>query len=476
MILAHADHDVATFDAAWAAGTFVLRLGEALLAALPELLVGVVVAGLMRHFLGDGRLRQWLGRWWSAAAVCVALPIGAAGALPMAVMAWRAGVRPAGVAAVLLLGGAVGPLSLAYLPDRIGIPVTAAAVAMVAAGVAALFLVVRSRTEGGSVGDDDAGLLPALGEARPLIGRSVVPLVIGLIGFATTAGVLPPSYVGGAVIDWSPGHVVGGAAVPLVSFYTPSNAALFAGEASTGVYRGAAWAMLLGGGVTLGTAWLLIRLVGWRSALIGGGTFLAVVALGIVAWQVGPRAVAFSPEDSHGFDGLSQPYHVLDHPDGTLAGLTNQWAKIAGPGTLASAIGLAVLLLLPRRESVGRQHLSTGTLRWLIPAGVAAWLVGAAYIYYPSAPATLDRIRSLEGDLASATATRDQVAATRAIHDIHTLAARGSIGARLRLNPPAADAFAEVRQVAASVEPAAEHWQLDDVRPLLTASRAVPRE
>ncbi len=457
----------------WTTGTFVLRLGEAVIAAVPDLLIGVLIAGLLRHLVGDDRLRWWFASWWRTTLAAIALPVGAAGVLPVAVMLRRAGVRASGVAATLLVGGAIGPLSLAYLMERATPAATGVLVAMLAATVGlAFFVVSRFERLTEPKGDDAAGLVPALAEVRPLLRASALPLLCALVAFAAMASLLPPSFLGEAMHDPSSSHAVAALATPFVAFYPPELTPLFAGEAAAGVYPGAAWTMLLGGGFSVGSVVLLVALAGRRVAGLSIVLIVMLASLGFLALHLTPRLVPLAAEDSHAFDRLSRPFHVLDDDAGVVSGIVNAWSQAVTVGTLASAAVLCLLCILPAskvRPAEGREHISSAPLYGFAPVAVAAWLVLTLYVYFPPPTVVLAQMRHAEGDLSAALGQNDVEAGLRAVEQIDRLAARGAVGGRLRLDWASADGLDDIRSAAREVAeelPAGETMHYRDARQL----------
>ncbi|MEM8875498.1 MAG: hypothetical protein AAGD32_14720 [Planctomycetota bacterium] len=462
-------------DLQWAAGTFVLRLGEAFISVLPDLLVGVLVAVLLRHALGDERLQRWFGKAWVVAIAVLALPIGVAGVLPVAVMLRRAGVRLSSVVAVLLIGGAIGPLSLAYLMERATPALAGVLAAMLAATAAAVVLTGKRSVD--ATGTDKPGLLPALAEARPLLIASALPLAIGLIGFGAVAAMLPPSYLGEAMHEPSATHLIASITVPVIGVYPSEKAALFSGEAAAGHYVGAAWTMLLGGGLMLGSVVLALRVAGLRNGLSTVAVVAAALLIGFAALQATPRAVPLAAEDSHAFDRLSQPFHVLDHPDGPVAGSLGLWADTGGIGAVIAAVVLVMLLLVPwgKLGQPGSAHLSTRALRVLGTIGVVAWVGLTVWVYYPAPATVLEQMRNPEGELNAALNRGESEQARDALQRIDRLAHRGRIGALLRADTETADGLARVRtdtaELVAELEGSAA--DADDATGLFLAIRAV---
>jgi hypothetical protein len=459
----------------WLTGTFVLRLGEAVIAAVSDLFVGVLIAGLLRHIVGDERLQNWFAKPWSTALAAVALPVGFAGILPIAVVLRRAGVRTAAVVAVLLLGGAVGPLSLAYLMERATPLAAFVLVAMLVATTWVVFLVLP-KSEAEPVGDDTAGLLPALAEAKPLLAAVSLPLMIGLIVFAGVAAFLPPSFGGHVMHEPELAHLLAAIVLPVVGVYPPTIASLFSGESAAGVYPGAAWTMLLGSGLSLGSFVLLLTLVPRRSAFIAIGLLVASLVVGFFGLHVTPRLVPLASEDSHAFDRLSRPFHLLDGDAGPVASIVNSWRNDASAGLLLVAVILVTLVFLPKPSQRRAGHASTGLLRGLAVAGGLAWIVGTLYVYYPSAETVLAKMRYGEGYLSAAIGEGDKAAAEASLDRIDQLARRGGIGSRLRLDTTACEHFAALSAAIEATRPKirqgdATHRDVADVFAAATRTR-----
>ncbi|MEM7808091.1 MAG: hypothetical protein AAF561_08270 [Planctomycetota bacterium] len=433
------------------AGTFVLRLGEAVIAAVPDLLVGVLLAGVLRHVVGDVRLQRWFAKPWTTALTAIAWPVGAAGILPIAVVLHRAGVRPAAVVATLFVGGAVGPLSIAYLMERAS-PLAALVLVAMLFAIAVLLFAVVARVEGPTTvtGDDAPGFPPALGEARPLLRATWLPLLIGIFVFAGVASFLPGSFVGYVMVEPSAVHAVSGVGMPLVSFYPQNVAALFSGEAAAGVYRGAALVMLVGGGVTVGSAILLFMLVGRKVATVSLATGIVLVLIAFFALQFAPPLVPPIDEDSHAFDRLSQPHKLLVGDAGFVESILMLWGRALSVGKIVAAGVLVLLIVLPRMTSPRSKLAPAWMLRTLGIVGVVTWVGLTLYVYFPAPAVALVQMRHPEGDLSSALGQGDVEQAHVALDRIDRLATRGRTGALLRLDTSAADELAAVNEAVAS--------------------------
>ncbi len=438
----------------WMGGTFVLRLGEAVIALVPDLLVGVLIAGLLRHLVGDERLRGWFGSPWKTALAAIALPVGAAGILPVAVVLHRAGASVAAVVTTFLVGGAIGPLSMAYLLERATPSATLVLVVMLIAMAITLYLLLP-KTAGEPAGDDAPGMLPALAEAKPLLKTVTLPLLIGIVVFAATAAFFPPSFVGEAMHNPAPLHLVAALVMPIIGVYPPTITSLFSGEAAAGVYPGAAWTMLTGGGLTIASFVLLFKLAGGKTAATVTGLLLAAILVGFFALHLTPRLVTLAAEDSHAFDRLSRPFHLLDGDAGPVASILSSWADTATAVCILSGIFLLILAFAPMPR-VGHERsafASAGAIMAIAAVGIAVWAIGTLYVYFPSAPVVLSQMRHAEGDLSAALGTNDADAAHATLDHINRLAARGRVGSYIRFDPSSADELDKISQAVNAVQP-----------------------
>ncbi len=447
--------------ATWVGGTLLLRLGEGAIAALPEMLVGLLLAGLLRHILGDVILRRWLsrGNWGDlprGLLFAVALPVGAMGVLPVVLALLRARVRMASLAVVTFGGAALNPLSLAWLLDRAGVLHTVLLVAMLTLGATVVFMVHRrlvvSPAEG--VGTDVAGLLPALAESRELALRIAPAVAVGLLVFAATAALLPPSTLGNVLMEQHPLNALLGIAVPALGYVAPETASLQAAEALQTTYPGVAWTSLVGGSAfTVATLIILLR-IGPRIAARYLACFCVILLLGFTVLNALTRPSMPSAEDTHAFDGLSRPYHVVDDPGGVTHGILMAWQHQLTPPALASAGALAALVLIPwprfaapsPADRTAAAHLSTRVTRGAVVIYGVVWLGGTLLVYLPSAPVTLDEMRHAEGELSSAAAAGDLLAIESALQRVDVLAYRGQLGSYLRLHGDEAKGLEEIRR------------------------------
>ncbi len=455
----------------WIGGTFVLRFGEAVLDALPELVAGLLIAGFLRHFIGDALLRRWLARGTAqdlpaAFITAVALPVGGLGVLPVVWSLNRAGVRLPSLAVILLVGGAVTPLSFAYLLERAGPAMAWLLLAMLALASAAIFLVAQklgSADDAASQGDDAPGLIASLAEVRTLLGQLAIPLLLAVTLTAAVASILPPSFMGEALLERSLPHAIGAIFVPVAAYYTPETASLFAGEAAASSFPGAAFTALLGAGISGATAILFLKLANLRNAVALLLATLAIAVAGFAALDAVPRLVAEAPEDTHAFDGLSRPFHVLDDTDGVFAGIGKAWQIRARPIPIIAFLLLAIVpwnRFIQREASRTTMHVPARTIGGVLVVYALVWMVGTLYIYYPSPYHVLDQARHVEGYASEAFGQNDRAAASAACDELARLCRRGEVGALLRLDRDSKSAFTEAREEARRVAAYADSTNL----------------
>jgi uncharacterized protein len=401
------------------AATFLVRIGQILAAAMPTILLGMLTAGVFVRVIGADRIRRWIatGTWADAPrawVIGILLPVCPLGVIPVLFVLRRMGVGVGVLAIVALSGPLVTPWTIGYLADRAGWTVAAIALAGNALVATVAFLSMGGTTRGTSAAPGQA-----LGDQRMLLGtlaaagRSLTPQAAAAIGVAVLgAGIvamcIPPNAVGEWLVERSLENAAVITAVSMGAVVLPPTVSLHAGE----IARGSTMPGLLtpvislAAGVNLG-----VLVLAWASAG-ARRTVVALMSALVVACTAGAlvdRAIhdpAYAPEDTHAFEDLGRPFHLLDHPDGAVAGWWHRFTRAAGTESVGASAGVLVLLLLARTARAQPMMpcpapLGSGALRIASGIGAVAVVLGVLYSYYPPPSTATREIRVLFSEIAS---------------------------------------------------------------------------
>jgi uncharacterized membrane protein YraQ (UPF0718 family) len=400
--------------------TFLLRAAQVFAAAMPTILLGMLAAGVLVRVIGEDRLRRVTGGdGWSeykwAWLLGVVLPVCPLGVMPVLFTLWRMRVSTGSLVIVALSGPLVTPWTIGYLADRAGWGV--AGFVLISNAVIAYSVALSIRKRGieatrvrKPIAPESTQLLGTLIAAgRSIQWPVVLAMLIGLAGVGIVATLIPPNAAGEWLVERSALHATILVLISLLSIVLPSTIALHAGEIANGsTMPGLIVPMVaLGAGLDAGLISLGAYALGVRRFLIAAtvGILLAVV-IG-VGFDAVVRDAAYSPEDSHAFEDLGRPFHLLIHPDGPLAGLWHRFTRVAGVESIAAGIGVIVLLVIGRlkREALPASVVCFPSTRWLRAAGgllmVAIGLL-ILYTYYPSPSTSLREVSRHTAEMMSA--------------------------------------------------------------------------
>ncbi|MEM9368174.1 MAG: permease [Planctomycetota bacterium] len=342
-----------------------LRMLEAFFASAPTLLVGMLVAGIMRFYLGVVGIQRLFGgdslrslpQSW---AVGMLLPVCSIGVLPILIEMRRAKVKAGAMSAFALSAPLFNPLSLLYgvtLSRPNVILLFAFASLMVVTAVGLIWDLYSSRRSSNSADDQDASKSSVIGVRRLLavvvhgcrqfVGPVGAFTFVAVLGVGLLAAALPWGALGHAMERDDLAAPARMAAVAIPAYATPmlamSQLGMMFQHANS---PGAAFVLLaLGAGVNLGTLAWMARNEGLRSVLIWFGCLMLVVVS--LAYAVNKPLVppGVTPSGhTHAFDIYTNPIYNLD---------ANAWAfasqKLADKFGLieqVSAVIFAVIAVL----------------------------------------------------------------------------------------------------------------------------------
>lgn len=307
----------------------VLRMCEAVVAAAPFLLAGLLAAGLLRGIVGGDRIRSALGvGHWSgplrAWALGVLLPICSLGALPVARELRRAGVPSGTVLSFVLVAPVLNPVSIIYGLSHI-VPFTLvyfmAGTFVVSVGIGYIWNWIVARQQDAKVEDVETAPRTGLGRlavaghttARGLVGPSFVDyslamLAVGLLGAFLPHGVLQTSLTRDNAL--AP-LLMGLVAIPV--YVTPVDVMMHFGLiVKDGFSMGAAFSLIvLGAGANVGVANWIRRDYGGRPLLLFIGLLIgSTLVLGFTADRAIVHGSTTSADHTHAFDSFTRLHAV----------------------------------------------------------------------------------------------------------------------------------------------------------------------
>ena len=354
---------MSSFDAVLTGWGIVVRLGQAMLDAGPTLLAGLIVAGVFAYMLGPqgtarlfgvgtrtGVLRAWL---WG-----MLLPVCSLGVFPVIREMRRAGISGGTILAFALTGPLFNPLSLLYgltLSEPIVI-LSFAFLSLVVVSIGGLaFDWLFPRT---ALPVPEATPLPAPGLRRlaavaiaagqALTGVSLCYILLGLVGVALLAAVIPFGSLEHLMRHDDPLSPLLMVLVALPAYESPIRAMMHMGLLfDHGNSVGAAFVLLIvGAGINLGTFVWSWHCFGLKLSLAWFGLILAIV-LGLAYGVNRPLDFAAQRENhTHAFDDYATPF-----PPGTLhasipALVEGKLWDRAGAQELVGLGGVALLLVV----------------------------------------------------------------------------------------------------------------------------------
>jgi len=426
----------------------ILRFTQAFLQASPTILIGLIVAGVMRHlFRRDGTRRLFGGdtrrSLLQAWLIGMLLPVCSLGVIPVIRELRRAGLSGGTILAFALSAPLFNPLSLLYgltLSEPVAILSFALCSLVVVTGVGLIWdrLFPLTATESEPLKPAPPGIRRMLAiptvAARETAGPVLFYTIGGLAGVVLLSSILPIGSLQSAAEHddpWAP-LFMSGVAIP--AYATPMLAmsqlgAMFAHGNSTG----AAFALLaLGAGMNLGLLAWMFRTYGFRRSF----AWMLLLEAVVVLLSYGVENPLYPSEiepagHTHAFDIYCAPFSPQHtHPRQlAIAKLSRdlqfyeQW----------SAIGLGILLLcgviLKLADSRGRveswlttdplERSQSDQLAWhqrpvsgpvlgtALLSGLVAFSVVGCYAFYPDKNEVFEEMYIAKGEALSAAMSGD---------------------------------------------------------------------
>lgn len=421
-----------------------LRVLQAVAAASPTILVGLLVAGLMRRVIGPAGVRMLfgVGTWRAlpqAWLLGMLLPVCSLGVFPVAIECRRSGVTSGAVLAFALTAPLFNPLSLLYglsLSEPLVVVSFALASLAVVSVVGGIWdwLLPETPLEAVESKPVSQGLLRmgtvGMVAIRHLSGWSGLSMLIGLLGVAILCSLLPPGSLGTSVESGDPGAIPTMTGVAPLSYATPLLAMSQIGSMfQHGNSIGAAFVLLaLGAGINLGTFAWAIREFGLPRA----GAFLLALTLVVVLCAYVLDATLHhdyldGPGHTHAFDIFAQPNFAPSQAVEQFKtavvekiSLTDFIALGILAGLAVAGIGLRIwdpderteqwLEQRPETEDEPAWHNRTlpgPLLGGIALAALVLFSVVGCYLYYPHAEAALAEISIIRTEVLSAAHLKD---------------------------------------------------------------------
>ena len=412
----------------------IVRFAEAVLAGAPTLLVGLLVAGVLRNLVGqEATFRIFGGTSWRSLPQAwlwgMLLPVCSIGVIPVAYELRRAGLKGGAILAFALTAPLFNPLSLLYgltlsTPEAILLFAFGSLVVVTTVGLLWDRLFPKSEIEVEAIASIPPGLyrIASVGAvaARHMVGPTFIYALIGFAGSILLAVIFPFASLTDSMAHddvLAPVKMIG---LALPAYATPLNVMMQVGSMfvhSNSV--GAAYVLLsLGTGVNLGLIVWAWKTYGFKKATI----FLIIFILAVtaVAYAVNNPLYFVSYVEhphTHAFDTYACPFpssNISDLPARTWKEISEN-AKIHEIASTIAVVGLLFLGVLLRKwdpenkleETLSAQekHPESAKEAWInvvIPGPVLGFIailglivlsILGCFVYYPPTEVALEDMK-----------------------------------------------------------------------------------
>lgn len=449
-----------------------LRTGQVAVEASTTLLVGLLVAGVMRRMLGaEGTRKLFGGKGWKgllrAWGVGMLLPVCSLGVIPIAREMRRAGVPSGTILAFVLAAPHINPLSLLYgltLSEPVVIVCFAAASLVIALSAGAVWERYFATSADTAPPGDEPTPAPGLKRiaavvvtaAHEAVNPTMGYVLLGLVFTGVLSGLLPHGCLGMTMRHDDPTSPALMTAIVLPLYTGPLQGMMRLGLIfEHGNSVGAAFALFeLGIGVNLGLMVWLAVLFGWRRVLL----WFALIALVTMAMgYAAERPLYFAKEEAshtHAFDEWTSPFAggsgaTWDAVKGKLLHKIEvlEPVSLSGLGLLALlGVGLARLDRAGRVEawlatapptsdrpkSLWNANVPGPVLGVVALLGLVVFSAVALYIYYPAPKEAFDEIVRVRTEAITAVRTGHKEEAIRQIQHWDVLTRKLQVGVFIR--------------------------------------------
>lgn len=425
-----------------------VRVTQGLIASAPTLLVGLLIAAILRYYLGrDGTRRLFGGdsvrslpQSWL---VGMLLPVCSIGVLPILIQMRKSGVRPGALSAFALSAPLFNPLSLLYgltlsRPLVIILFAVGSLVIVTILGLLWDALDRRRNTIAESLNGSERYLIgprrlaaSVIHMARDATGKPSALTLVALSGLAILAAALPYGAMQHSVERDDPMAPMTMMAVAVPVYATPmltmSQLGMMFQHANS---PGAAFTLLLlGTGINLATPVWFARHYGWKSTALWLMSLLLIVCT--ISYGINKPLVPPGVEPAghtHAFDIYANPLSAYHHDFWQASKeAVGRQLNIAGLVALAVLSGLVLIGVVARTAGFDESRLanekqsnlepiSRGRFDIIVPqsvigvtmlAGLFALSIVACYAYYPSPEECLEEIRLARAECLSAANSGD---------------------------------------------------------------------
>ncbi len=426
-----------------------IRVAQGLIAVAPTLLVGLIIAAILRYYLGrDGTRRLFGGdslrslpqSWF----VGMLLPVCSIGVLPILIQMRRSGVKPGALSAFALSAPLFNPLSLLYgltLSRPLVIVLFAFGSLLIVTALGLLWDALNRRRQTATVESVDEVEQRSIGlrrlaatvvhMARDATGASLALTFLALSGLAVLAAVLPFGAMQHSVERDDLMAPLNMMAVAVPVYATPmlamSQLGMMFQHANS---PGAAFTLLiLGTGMNIATLFWFAKNFGWKSSSIWFVGLLLIVSG--ISYAINRPLIPPGIEPAghtHAFDIYANP--LSNAHSGlwfTIKESIRKQADIAGLISLAVLVCFAALGLLIRifgvdenrliravpetiEERLSRRYdviVPRGVIGVTMLVGLVALSIVACYAYYPSPNECLEEIALARTECLSAANSGD---------------------------------------------------------------------
>jgi len=421
-----------------------VRALQGLAAASPTLLVGMLVAAVLRYYLGpQGTVRFFGGdslrslpQSWL---IGMLLPVCSIGVIPIIREMKRVGIRPGAITAFAVSAPLFNPLSLMY-GLTLSRPLVIIGFALASLLVVTAMGIIWDRTtswqsgdhprEGGPIGLKRLGVC-AIFMSRELYGPTGGLTLVAIAGLFLLGVVLPHGALQSSVEQLDPWAPLKMALVAFPIYATPMLTMSQLGMMfAHGNSPGAAFCLLLlGTGVNLATIWWIARSYGWKPMAIWCMTlFLLVLAC---AYAVDRPLIPPGIEPAghtHAFDIYTNPFQQSSPlsfslvVDTTLKSIG--WADFIGLGIAAIVLVFGVVFRTMVSVRVAafetstpdssqatatglNRHVSSRLVGTICLGGLVAFSIVSCYAYYPAPNEVLEEMRLARTEVLSGAASGD---------------------------------------------------------------------
>jgi uncharacterized membrane protein YraQ (UPF0718 family) len=511
-----------TFDLGAIGVGIAIRTAEVLLDAGPYLLIGTLVAAILRGMVGGEALRQSFLPGFRgvvrAAAIGLALPLCSLGVLPVLQELRRAGVS-LGVTIVFALSAAINPLSLVYGLTLLNPLMMAVAAFLYFVMLICLGVLLDRHVPTTPSSDKQETQIPNTGWRRLAaatlaltqvwFGLPAGCLLIGVVVAGVVAGTLPHGLLQSSMTRenaWAP-LVMTLVGVP--EYDTPLLGMMQAGALfRDGFSAGCAWILLgLGIGINLGTFFWLTCAHGRSAALRVAGMILGInLLIGYAAHSLTMTSV-LPPDHTHALDNLTRPPAAAGGWAQAQTALATMGARFlsmeAFPLALVAAASLVGVplrrlrvqvgpgtqpdVVSPSSGSVWNHQIPTRWLRFVGLVGIVLITVRLLYVFYPTPDTLFDEMVDARVELSGPYRVEERDAKLVHLQRLQELARKLPISATLRQGHLTPEQRASVDELSECLEALRESLESGRTKEVVTwlrylkdtmdsCSRAYPKD